>query len=667
MGTAMTDHLGEKLVLVAGNSCDLWLLVHRADSTKFLSYNITSSGISAPIVSNTGTFTGTDCYTIGMIKPSPDRRKVVCQVYNVGSAMGTELYDFDATTGILSNCRVLESARSEYGAEFSPNSQLLYCQEWGTVIDQYDVTGATAAAIIATRVTVVSTPTESDLKLAPDGKIYVNTSFGSGTIDCIPNPNTAGTGCGYTSPAVTLSSSTSANYGMPNMFIASLSGGDTSIKVFDTAVCFPPGGFLINADTTGTAYLWNLGSTASSFNVTGIGNYWVAINNGCRINIDSFHITSLPMDTLTHSRDTSICSTVGSFTLTAPSGYANYLWSTGVSATSISVSAAGPVYVYAGTGCHILIDTVNVNIIPFVHTDGISDSSFCFPGSFTLNALGGYAAYLWQDGTTNANDVITAPGTYYVVSSAYCKDRVDTFHTTDATFTFNLGPDVTVCMNYPIEAPITGPGVSYRWQDGSIGSSYSASRTGNYALTITKGNCKAEDTINVTFFHFSQNIRDTFICKGVPINLDLVANPPAGGKVLWNDGTTNPVRTVHDSGTYWVYVSKDECEILDTVHVVTGFCTCWHNVPSAFTPNADGLNDIVKPAIQPGCNVSGYQFSIFNRWGEQVFTSDIPGKGWDGTYKGEPADMGVYMYSLQFFTGVYDKQSAESGSITLIR
>jgi gliding motility-associated-like protein len=222
-------------------------------------------------------------------------------------------------------------------------------------------------------------------------------------------------------------------------------------------------------------------------------------------------------------------------------------------------------------------------------------------------------------------------------------------------------------MNYLIVPPVTGPDVTYLWQDGSKGSFYSASRTGNYSVTIHKGNCVAHDDINVEFFHFSQNIRDTFICKGEPINLDLVANPPVGGKVLWNDGTTNPIKTVHESGTYWVYVSMNECEILDTVHVVTGFCSCWHNVPSAFTPNGDGLNDMLRPTIQPGCNISGYQFSIFNRWGEQVFTSDIPGKGWDGMYKGEPADMGVYMYSLQFFTSIFDKQSAVSGTITLIR
>jgi gliding motility-associated-like protein len=291
----------------------------------------------------------------------------------------------------------------------------------------------------------------------------------------------------------------------------------------------------------------------------------------------------------------------------------------------------------------------------------------CFPGSLTLVAPGGYSAYAWQDGTTSNKYLVTAPGSYYVVATSYCRDRVDTFHVAYTPFYFSLGPDVSTCMNYLINAPVKGGGVTYKWQDGYTGPAYSASRTGTYYVTINQDGCEASDTMAVTFLHLSQNIPDTFICEGTPINLNLSATPPAGGKVLWNDGTTSPVKNVRDSGTYWVYVSQGECEILDTVRVTTALCNCWHYMPSAFTPNDDGLNDIIYPVIQPGCNVSGYQFSIYNRWGERVFTTDRPGKGWDGMYKGEPADMGVYMYSLQFFTGVYNKQGAESGSITLVR
>jgi gliding motility-associated-like protein len=222
-------------------------------------------------------------------------------------------------------------------------------------------------------------------------------------------------------------------------------------------------------------------------------------------------------------------------------------------------------------------------------------------------------------------------------------------------------------MNYLIKAPLKGSEYSYRWQDGSTDSIFSASHTASYVLYITKGNCTATDTINVNFFQIKSNMPDTFICKGMPIDVQLSVNVPQGGTVLWNDGITNPVRTVHDSGTWWVYISKDECMALDTVRVITGYCDCWYNVPGGFTPNGDGLNDVFKPTIEPGCTISGYQFSVYNRWGEELYTSDFRGKGWDGTYKGEPVDLGVYMYSVQFFIGVHDKPVLKTGAVTLIR
>ncbi|MBC7552957.1 MAG: gliding motility-associated C-terminal domain-containing protein, partial [Taibaiella sp.] len=575
------------------------------------------------------------------------------------------LYDFDPSTGIVSNCKVLDSTTMQYGAEFSPDNTKLYCEVHGYQIDQYDITAGSAAAIRATRTTVVSTSAESDLKLGPDGKIYFS-EIGSTFLSCIPNPNVAGSGCGYVATAVTLAGTSTATYGMPNVFVVPAFGG-TVFKRIDSTLCLPAAGITINADTTGSSYLWSTGAVTSGITITTPGIYWVRITNGCQLNIDTFNITNNLTDTVFHVYDTSFCSSAGSITINAQAGYSSYLWSTGALTPSISVSTTATVYAYSTLGCQVVIDTFHVVVDPFVQQALVSDTSYCFPGSLTLFAPAGYTANTWQDGSASTKLEVTTAGTYYVASTAYCKDRVDTFHVLPATLTFSLGPDVTVCINYMILPPVTGPDVTYKWQDGSTTSFYSAYHTGDYALTITKGGCVAYDTIRVNFFHFSQNIPDTFICKGVPISLELTATPPAGGQVLWNDGTTNPVKTVRDSGTYWVYVSKDECKILDTVHVVTGYCNCWHNVPTAFTPNNDGLNDIIRPVIEPGCTISGYQFTIFNRWGELVYTSDFQGKGWDGTYKGGPADMGVYNYSLQFFIGVHDKPVSQSGTITLVR
>lgn len=86
--------------------------------------------------------------------------------------------------------------------------------------------------------------------------------------------------------------------------------------------------------------------------------------------------------------------------------------------------------------------------------------------------------------------------------------------------------------------------------------------------------------------------------------------------------------------------------------------------PSAFTPNGDGRNDIFEPlGIR---NVKTMTIQIWNRWGEQVFSSSDPTKGWDGNYKGTPAQTGVYAYLVNYVKADGDEKVIK-GNVTLIR
>lgn len=86
-------------------------------------------------------------------------------------------------------------------------------------------------------------------------------------------------------------------------------------------------------------------------------------------------------------------------------------------------------------------------------------------------------------------------------------------------------------------------------------------------------------------------------------------------------------------------------------------------IASVFTPNGDNINDVVP--IQGG----PYQdviFTIYNRWGQQVFQSLDPGTGWDGNFKGEIQPNGVYVYTLEG-TLLDGTKYRETGDITLVR
>jgi gliding motility-associated-like protein len=87
------------------------------------------------------------------------------------------------------------------------------------------------------------------------------------------------------------------------------------------------------------------------------------------------------------------------------------------------------------------------------------------------------------------------------------------------------------------------------------------------------------------------------------------------------------------------------------------------DVPTGFSPNGDGANDIV---YVKGYGIAKMTFRIFNRWGEKVFESTDKSYGWDGRYKGVIQEMEVYGYTLSvdFFDGT---STFKKGNITLLR
>lgn len=89
-------------------------------------------------------------------------------------------------------------------------------------------------------------------------------------------------------------------------------------------------------------------------------------------------------------------------------------------------------------------------------------------------------------------------------------------------------------------------------------------------------------------------------------------------------------------------------------------------MPNAFSPNGDGKNDVIKPVIIGRLSDQGYRFTLYNRWGQQLFNSMDPQAGWNGMQKGVPCEMGVYFYVIKAkdLTG---KEINLKGDITLLR
>src|SRR5258706_7546293 len=98
---------------------------------------------------------------------------------------------------------------------------------------------------------------------------------------------------------------------------------------------------------------------------------------------------------------------------------------------------------------------------------------------------------------------------------------------------------------------------------------------------------------------------------------------------LWNNNATTPSITISQPGAYWLQVKDgNNCAGRDSILVNPKNCMEGFYIPTAFTPNNDGKNDVFRPMLFG--NVIKYKFIIYNRWGEIVFQTSNLNKGWDG-------------------------------------
>jgi hypothetical protein len=207
----------EKLVAVLHcNNIDVWIISHDWNSNLFRSWKLTAGGITAFAWSFAGTVVnGPSQSSYGQLKGSPNGRKLLACYYGfAGGNNRVELYDFDNSTGIVTNALTVSIEVGAYGCEFSPNGNLIYAGTNGGTLIQWNISSGLLPAIQASR-TIISNagPFIGSLQTGPNGKIYVarnNTS-----LSVINNPNVPGLGCGYSDLSISLVGR-SSRMGLPN-------------------------------------------------------------------------------------------------------------------------------------------------------------------------------------------------------------------------------------------------------------------------------------------------------------------------------------------------------------------------------------------------------------------------------------------------------------------
>ncbi len=368
---------------------------------------------------------------------------------------------------------------------------------------------------------------------------------------------------------------------------------------------------------------------------------------------------------LSIGKDTSLCYG-DSIVLAAPAGFLNYLWNTGSTQDSITVSETGnySVEIEDEYGCFAQ-DTINILINPEVAVNLGPDHLVCEGDSVVLDAGASYVSYLWQDGSSQEDFVAKQSGIYWVevMDNLDCSASDTVYIEVVDPPVIYLGPDSIICEGESILLD-PGPGfASYQWQDGSTQQEFLASETGIYWVEVANApGCTSSDTTYLEVIQLpSLSIgNDTTVCEEFEIILD------AGNGYDyydWQDGSQSQTYLADQPGLYWVFVELSGCAQGDSI-LITEECPSLIWFPNSFTPNGDGRNDIFAPVWD---HVEQYNLTIFNRWGALVFESKSIEFGWDGKFNGDPSPTGVYVFVAEYIDEISGETQIIKGSLILLQ
>ncbi|HYV91963.1 MAG TPA: choice-of-anchor L domain-containing protein [Chitinophagales bacterium] len=401
--------------------------------------------------------------------------------------------------------------------------------------------------------------------------------------------------------------------------------------------------------------------------------------------------------------DTIVC--IGNQVQLSVSDAESWLWTplTGLSCTTCqnplltaAVSVTYTVTITLG-GC-TATDEVTIQVDNPLPVNAGPDVSICSDDSTQLNAINANS-YLWNPATGLSCNTCSNPWATPTSTTTYIVTGVNSCFTTSDTVTVTVSPGVnasafgsaTVCPGDTVQLSASG-GTTYSWSppDGLSDPDSQNPFAVNFSsitynvLVANQFGCSDTASVTINVYDIPDVVVtpqdpnpnghcDTSIYLGNSVNLSATG----GVSYLWTPSTylddqfsATPVSILPQDSfiTYYVTVTSAEgCKNIDSVTV----CVNWNSlvlVPSAFSPNKDGHNDVCRLLVRGIFSLEN--FYIYNRWGEIVFqTNDLnyaENNGWDGNYKGAEEPVAVYVYLV--IGSDHDGNTIQrNGNVTLVR
>jgi len=428
-GKKILDRTTNKITAVYHhNGHDVWIITHQNNTNSYYAYLLSETGLTeTPAISAVGKSHASSFS--GQLKASPDGTKIACSYDASLTAEGFTLFDFNNSTGRLSNPLLFSmpvTYRGCDGLEFSPDAKKIFVYQTGSTgesgLYQFDISSGTYNGINNSRILIFQDRDNGllQMQLAPNAKIYFTKGGGqdSGTkyLGVIENPNDWGNACKVKELGFYLDGSSAFVASTPN-FIQNYFF-KTSFT-FDNACSGNLTEFRIANESGLDSVRWDFGQGSSSidrhplFSYSLKGKYTVTLLAHYPTKTDTIQkqITINPSPRFDLGKDTTVCY---SSELSVAEGFKSYRWNTGETTRSIIITKPGgyKLTVENEYGCQTS-DSVylNVKALPVIELPdsiqiGTLDSIPVNPGIFK--------SYLWNTGETTSSVYIKKEGWYSV-------------------------------------------------------------------------------------------------------------------------------------------------------------------------------------------------------------------------------------------------------------
>lgn len=465
--------------------------------------------------------------------------------------------------------------------------------------------------------------------------------------------------------------STSTVNVQPDYINASISSsGSTNLCDGDSIVLTAAGG---------QQYLWSSGETAASIIVSTTGSYFVFASNANCMDSTSINISLIPSPTISLAIQPSyqFCEgdsgliTLSSSTNVSKQWYLNSSLLAGQTTDSLYASTTGTYSVIAENtnGC-TSEDSVFVNVVaqPLANFSApvISCSAFVTFNNTSSNSN----AYHWTFDTFSQSNfgspTILFPDTgNYIISliaqNSLCSDTITNSitigNTPFAEFQFD-----TICGLARTFTNNSIGGTTYSWDFGDGDTSYSHApmhvydSQGKYTVKLFASDRNGCTDSLIKEISLLETVTADFIfsfdsCSRI---ISFLPGSTSANSYNWDfgDGTSdNKTYTQHiyqSSGEYEVSLITNfgtQCAEVSKVNLDIERTEEKHlYIPNTFTPNVDGLNELFEIVGIEICNE--YKLVIFDRWGSTIYQTTDLNNFWDGTFKGERVQSGIYPYLL---------------------